>query len=865
MNLDHILPLVTRPGRYTGGEWNMNRKDWDSVSVRIVLAFPDLYEIGMSHQGLQILYDLINRQADFLAERVYAPAPDMEELLRKKKVPIFSLESRRPLVDFDVLGITLPYELCITNILTILDLAHIPFLAAERDRDFPLVIGGGPCAFNPEPIADFFDAILLGDGEEAVIEIAREIKDWKAGNGPKDELLGRLSEMSGVYIPAFFKPHHDKDGNFQSIEPLRAGYERVKKRVLPKLLPDLAPLAPLVPNAKTVHDRLGVEIARGCTRGCRFCQAGMIYRPVRERSPNQVLDLACRGVKAGGFEELALLSLSTGDYSHLPDVLLPLMDQMTGRHVSVSLPSMRVGSLTQEIMEQIRRVRKTGFTLAPEAGTDRLRRVINKGITEADLLEASKAAFGLGWKLLKFYFMFGLPTETDDDIEAIADLVRKAQAQAPNKKGRINVSVGTFVPKSHTPFQWEEQMGISRAFERIDSLKQKINGRGAALKWNDPRMSFLEGVFARGDRRLGAVVIEAWKRGARLDSWSDHFELERWKEAAAACGVMLDPFLQAREIGGPLPWQHLELGLAPDFLEDERQKSLSETYTPDCRVHGCQKCGLCDFKIVRPMVYAKPWLTDKVEVQGQARSLSQEILAAPAIDQAAAANSDTRPVYKISYSRQGEARFNGHLEFLQLFFRACRRAEIPLAFSKGFHPTPIVSFSPALPLGTASLAEYVLAELTELPADLDSIKDALNNRLPESIRILKVERAGHEKNESVLTGYRITLAKEFAPQQLEKTMQAESLPVTLIRKRKKRRIDAKTVVNRLVAIDDHTLELDLVTTPGKAGIKPMELIQAVLDLDDEAMLTAGVLKLWFRDFDEGIKDPISPPIVPGTI
>ncbi len=845
MNLDHLLPLVSRPSRYTGGEWNIKQRDWQSASVRIALAFPDLYEIGMSHQGLQILYDLVNRHEDYLAERVYAPAPDMEDQLRKQNVPLFSLESRRALTDFDILGITLPYELCVSNILTILDAAHIPFLAAERDTRFPLLIGGGPCSFNPEPVADFFDAILLGDGEEALLEIAQTCKEWKNSGGDKDDLLRKLSGIQGLYIPALFQPHYDEAGNFQSIESLLPGYEKVKKRILPELSPDLAPSHPLVPHAKTVHDRLGVEIARGCTRGCRFCQAGMIYRPVRERSPAQILDLACRGVETGGFEELALLSLSTGDYSNLPNVLLPLMDNMTNQQVSVSLPSMRVGSLTQDIMEQIRRVRKTGFTLAPEAGTDRLRRVINKGIVEEDLLEASKAAFGLGWKLLKFYFMFGLPTETQEDLEAMVELVRKAQKQAPNKKGRINVSVATFVPKSHTPFQWEAQMGIEEAFQRIDYLKREINSKGATLKWNDPRMSFLEGVFARGDRRLSKVVIEAWQQGARLDSWSDHFNLQRWQDAAAQCGIALEPYLQAREIGGPLPWQHVDLGFTDDFLHDERQNSLSETYTPDCRVHGCQKCGLCDFKTIKPVVYAKPWLKEELEEVNMAKPKSHD-LADPVEESSAAANSDERPVYKISYSRQNEARFLGHLEFLQLFFRACRRAQLPLAFSKGFHPTPKVSFSPALPLGTASLAEYVLVELTELQKDPEKLGDLLNKALPQSIRIMHVERAVKDEGDAVLTGYRISLKNTFDAALLEKSMQAEALPVTLIRKKKRRQIDAKPFVNRLIAIDDKTLELDLLTIPGKAGIKPLELIKAFLSLDEEEVCTAMVLKLWYR-------------------
>ena len=400
MDLEVLLNRVNKPGRYCGNEFNVVRKEWGGVAVRAVFAFPDLYEIGMSHQGLQILYHLVNRRPEFLVERVYAPDLDLEEALRQAGQPLFSLESRRSLAEFDLLGITLPYELCYSNILTILDLAGLPLRAAERNEQYPLVLGGGPCAFHPEPVADFFDAILLGDGEEAIIEIMELVGRAKAAGWPRARLLEALTGIEGVYVPSFFTPHYATDGTFQGMTPVRPGYVRVRRRILPDLDAAAPDAPPLVPATRIVHDRLGMEIARGCTRGCRFCQAGIIYRPVRERDPERVLAVVLDQIEKSGFEELALLSLSSGDYGCLGHLLGRLMDALAARRVSVSLPSMRVGSLTPEMMEQIRRVRKTGFTLAPEAGSDRLRQVINKGISESDLLAAGQAAFGLGWKLI---------------------------------------------------------------------------------------------------------------------------------------------------------------------------------------------------------------------------------------------------------------------------------------------------------------------------------------------------------------------------------------------------------------------------------------------------------------------------------
>ncbi|NOX25741.1 MAG: TIGR03960 family B12-binding radical SAM protein [Deltaproteobacteria bacterium] len=824
MNIEEILPFVNRPSRYLGNEYNVIKKDWQAVKLRIALAFPDLYEIGMSHQGLKILYHILNRQDDYLAERVYAPDLDMEKILRDKGIPLFSLESEHPLADFDMLGITLPYELCYTNILTILDLAGIPLLSRDRDRH-PLVIGGGPCAFHPEPVADFFDAILLGDGEEAVLEIARCILAAKEAKSSRMETLEGLSRITGVYVPAFFAPQYDANGRLREIKSLGHA-KKVRRAVLAEL--DSQPISrPLVPLTRIVHDRLGLELARGCTRGCRFCQAGMIYRPVREVAPARVMEIARAGIEAGGFDELALLSLSTGDYSCLAPLLVELMNTFVAQKVSVSMPSMRVGTLTPEIMEQVKRVRKSGFTIAPEAGTDRLRRVINKGISEEDLLDTVQNAFALGWKVIKLYFMFGLPLETEEDITAIPELAAKA-LRISGRGGNINVSVGTFVPKPHTPFQWEPQISIAKAWERINTLK-KAMPRGAKLKWNDPQTSFMEGVFSRGDRRLSSLILEAWQRGARLDAWSEHFDLSLWQGAASTLGIDLDDYLRGRELDEVLPWQHLDDGLEPDFLLRELGRAKEEAYTPDCRVHGCQKCGLCDFKTIKPVIHR-----GELPKAGVVKAAPQ------------AANGSY--YYWFTYERRGKSRFVGHLEFLQALFRAVKRAGLPVKFSQGFNPSPNIAFSPALPVGMESLAEYFIAELAGPLTDLPLWQERLNAQMPEGFRILAVCLGAKSQSARIITDYRITLPVQVSEERLADFWTAGNYPISLMRKRKRRTLDARPQVRGLQLLDPYTLILSMATETSKAGVKPLEFIKALFDLTADHILRAGIIKLsWGKD------------------
>ena len=839
------LPFVNKPGRYLGHEYNATVKDWDQTALRCALIFPDLYEIGMSHQGLQILYHVLNSQENILAERCYCPAKDMEELLRKQNIPLCSLENNQPLIGFDLIGITLPYELCYTNILTILDLAGIPLRSVNRKEDTPIILGGGSCSLNPEPVADFFDAILLGDGEEAVLEIAECVRMGKEEKLSRAVILENMAVIPGVYIPSHFIPSYNEDGTIAEIKALHQNQSPISRRILSDLSKLDHLIHPLVPNSKIVHDRLGVEVARGCTRGCRFCQAGIIYRPVRERTPEQVLDLANRGIKNSGFNELALLSLSTGDYSCLGTVLPALMDRFAKEAISVSMPSMRVGTLTQELMDQIKRVRKTGFTLAPEAGSERLRRVINKGISEEDLLTTSKDAFGLGWKVMKLYFMIGLPTETIEDIEAIADLAKKTKAIGSQAAGRgrqqINVSVGTFVPKPHTPFQWDAQIPMEESRDKISLLKKILPKKGINLKWHDPELSLLEGVFSRGDRRLSNLLETAWLKGARLDGWSEFFNLSRWQEAADECSLVLSDFLRSRSLEEILPWQHLSSGIDESFLKDELSKAHAEAYTPDCRYHDCQKCGLCDFKTIMPVV-----------IDRKRSGVSNEDASSPK------SASHTRPTdsedkhfrYTVSYSRMGDICYLGHLEILQVIFRILRRAEIKTNFSKGFNPSPKVSFGPAMPVGTQSLSEYFVMDL---PAPLDNIEEALqrlNNQMPPGLEVQKIALTHGKVPQEMISSYRITLHPPLAggdKKLIDDFLTTTSFSVKRVRKGKVKEVDFRSMVVTLEPIDNDTISLELISKASQAGVKPLEALAAILKRDQEELLASVVIKTGWKE------------------
>jgi len=694
--LNRILPSVAKPARYWGGELNSVRKQHNEVSVTVALAFPDIYDVGMSNLGLRILYHVLNSRPEFAAERVFAPAPDMEARMREVGIPLYSLESRTPLRDFDIVGFSLAYELTFTTVLNMLDLAGIPLLSSERGDADPIVIAGGHCAANPEPMADFIDAFAIGDGEDVVLDIADA---YAATKGSRQAVLERLAKIEGVYVP--------------SVNTNRAS---VRARVASDLETASYPDRLIVPFTEIVHDRVMLEIMRGCTRGCRFCQAGMITRPVRERSADLLLRQARELISVTGHEEIALTSLSSADYTAIASLVRCIIAEHRRDRVGVSLPSLRADAACVQLAAEIQKVRKSGLTFAPEAGTQRLRDVINKNVTEQDLLTAIEAAVAAGWKRVKLYFMIGLPTETDDDLRGIGELVRRVLDVGLRQGVRlaVNVTISPFVPKSHTPFQWRPMVAIEELERRLGIVRSTLKRRGIALSWHDPRSSRIEAILARGDRSLGRCILSAWRSGAKLEQ--DHFRPDLWDKVFEEAGIKPDRCVD-RPIpkNVALPWDHIDFGVKREFLATEDERADKGITTPDCRLGYCSGCGACSEEL-------------RIRLAGEAAPETTVCADMPQEP------SDAKRI-QFTFQKTEEARWLGHLDLLRVFERAVRMSGINVAYSHGFNPRAKMSIVSALPLGATADRELLVLEIVP-PIDLRDCISRLNSALPEGVRLL---------------------------------------------------------------------------------------------------------------------------------
>jgi radical SAM family uncharacterized protein/radical SAM-linked protein len=880
VSLDEIILAAQKPSRYVGCELGAVVKDLSSADLRFALAFPDTYEVGMSNLGFRLLYHALNDRPGIACERVFLPWPDMEGMLRANGLPLFTLESRAPVRDFDVLGVTLQFELCYTSVLALLDLAGIPLLTADRAERDPLVLGGGPCAMNPEPVADFFDAFVVGDGEDVVHEIADAVVAWKGSGGTRRELLAALARIEGVYVPSLFAPRYDPaTRSLAALEPLLPGYERVTRRVMPDLdaLSTSAYERPIVPFMQTVHDRLPIEIQRGCTRGCRFCQVGMITRPTRQRDPKRVLSIAETGLAASGYEEVGLLSLSSGDYACLNPLLDDFLERWEGERIAMSLPSLRTETMSDALAKKIGRIRKTGFTLAPEAATERMRAVINKGNREEDLLRAVESIFQNGWSLLKLYFMIGLPEETDDDVAAIARLAKKclsvARRALPKGQGSatINLGASTFVPKPFTPFQWEPMIGPDETRRRQQIVTAELGGRHGAIQFkpHDSRQASIEGALALGDRRVGTAVLAAYRAGQRLDGWSEWFDERRWLDAFGEMerqhGVGLAFFAhRRRRLDEVLPWDPIDCGVTKPYLQKQLAAARNLAEVVDCVLEPCTVCGACDYDVVKNRVY-----------EAESYVPEQPRPARPP-------ESPVRTHVRIRYAKTGRLVALSHLEVMHSLLRALRRAGLPMAYSQGFHPKPRVSFGPALPVGVESRCEYLDLELIGVH-DAQAIGAKVAAVLPPGLRVEEA-RALDPRAPSISASLRavhyvadfpevwsqsaLEARVEAFAQASQATVRRSAPPRRGLRKRgekiaqgKAREIDLKDIVTHMALEGERRVTFSLKADPSGSA-KPVEVLAAVFGEGTPPrgvkVLKEGVSfeRAW------GIRQPAAPPRAP---
>ncbi len=717
---ESVLARVEKPGRYVGGEWNEIRKDPARVRTKVALAFPDVYEIGMSYLGQKILYDLLNRDRDVLAERVFAPWPDLERELRAAGRPLASLENALPLRDFDIVGFSLLYELNFSNILTMLDLGGLPLTAAERGEDDPLVIAGGPAAFNPEPVADLFDLIFVGDGEEGFPEIVRAAAGLKRRGAPRRERLRELARIEGVYVPSLYRPEKAAGSELVVPRPGPGVPAVVRKRQVRDFAHAPFPEKIVVPGLRVVFDRVAIEAARGCPQSCRFCQASTLYFPHRPKDPDVIRRTALRSLRQTGYEDMSLSALSVGDHPRLEATVRALMDDLAREKISLSLSSLRPGRLSRELVAEILKVRKTGFTLVPEAGTERLRAVINKNLDGAEIRDALTFAFEGGWQLVKLYFMVGLPTETDEDVAGIVDLVRDVLDLGRSIRGsapRVNVSVSSFIPKPHTPFQWLGMEDEASLAAKQDFLRRELRRfRTVEVKTHPLATSVLEAVFSRGDRRLGPVLVDAWRRGARFDGWDDHLDLPAWQAAFAAAGIDHRDYLRPLPLEAVLPWDHIDTRVRKSRLAAELEAALRAERTPDCLERSCGECRGCDERAWK----AAPPAPAPIKPSPPPPGPAGEPAGAPLR-------------YRAFYSKRGKARYLSHIDLIHVLQRSFRRAGIEVRKTQGFHPKMDLAYGPALPLGMEALNE-VLEFRTERRLEPGDFLARINRSVPPGLR-----------------------------------------------------------------------------------------------------------------------------------
>lgn len=895
-----FLSKVRKPAQYLGGEEGERRKDWDKAEARVCLAFPDLYEIGMSHLGFKILYGLLNDHPSFLAERAYAVWPDMEEEMRRAGAPLVSLESARPLRDFDIVGFSLQYELTYTNILQMLDLSGISLRADERSEDDPIVVAGGPCATHPEAIAPFIDAFLIGDGEVKALEMAALAAKRRRGELSREGLLRALAKAGGFYVPAFYERELDEATGFYVIKGPKPDFPEAPFPVERHFVEDLAehpfPEDGPVALATTIFDRVSVEIARGCTEGCRFCQAGMIYRPVRERPPEDILQLIERSVEHGGYDEASLTSLSTADYSAITPLVRRLIEKFDGKRVDLSVSSLRAYGLSESVLDDMATQRAKGLTFAPEAGTQRMRDVVNKNITEEQLMETAERVFSRGWERMKLYFMIGLPTEEDEDILGIALTGARTQAIGHriqnSRRAKVSVSVSTHVPKPHTPFQWCRMDSHEEVIRKQALLREAGREHRVSIKMHDPRSSFIEGVIARGDAKVADAIEWAFREGARFDGWDEQLKLDLWNAAFEHAGVKSEEALATLPIDGRLPWDHIDVGLEPGFLAREYRRAVKNRLSPPCGkpkgafVHPtnieeseankkkliCYHCGIaCDMEQMREerLVHLRTLGAEKPLERREALPRDDRGL----VDRRPMLHQDQgRAVrVRIGFRKLGKMSYHGHLDLVRLFPRLFRRIGLPVYYSEGYNPKPQMSFTPALPLGAAGLAELLDIKLIEdalTPEKLDSFVDELNAIGVPGLEffgarlLTKGDRAlAHILNEARLVAAvprHSLIESDITEDTLQETIDARlaSGPLFVYRENRgiKRKIDAReTLVSVSVgegadAIREAGIVGDLIpiellvrVDSDKGKARPNELLEALLGSTFESRLIRAAL------------------------